>query len=103
MAEPVIVMANVKVRPDARETWRKAAMACIAETRKEAGCLAYDMFESVSEVGTFVFVEQWHDRAALDLHMTRPHLQALVAVAGTCVTAPPSIEAIDGGTRWRLM
>lgn len=103
MNEPVIVIARVKVRPDARETWREAARTCIAETRREPGCIAYDMFESVSEEGAFVFVEQWRDKASLDIHMTLPHLKALVAVAATCVAAPPSIEAIDGGTRWRLM
>ncbi|HRE20686.1 MAG TPA: putative quinol monooxygenase [Rhabdaerophilum sp.] len=103
MAEPVIVIAKVKVRADARTKWCEAAAICIAETRREPGCLAYDMFESATEEGSFVFVEQWKDRAALDNHMTLPHLKALVAVAGVSVAAAPTIEAIDGGTRWRLV
>ncbi|MCZ8186043.1 MAG: putative quinol monooxygenase [Beijerinckiaceae bacterium] len=100
---PVIVIARLKTRADRREAWIAAARTCIEETRKEPGCLSYDMHESVTEPGRFVFVEQWQDRAALERHMTLPHLQTLVAMAAGCVAEAPSIEAMAGGERWRLM
>lgn len=103
MPDPIIVIARVKARAEARETLITAAKTCIAETRKEAGCVSYDMHESVTDPGRFVFVEQWADRAALDAHMVAPHLAALLAAAGPCLAEAPIIEAIADGTRWRLM
>jgi quinol monooxygenase YgiN len=103
MNVPILVIARVAVRPDARETWLAAAAACIEATRAEPGCQSYDMFESATGSGRFVFVEEWQDRLALDRHMIQPHLKTLVAAAAGCVSEPPSIEAIAEGTRWRLM
>lgn len=103
MPDPIIVIARVKARAEARETLITAAKTCIAETRKEAGCVSYDMHESVTDPGRFVFVEQWADRTALDAHMVTPHLAALLAAAGPCLAEAPVIEAIADGTRWRLM
>lgn len=100
---PIIVIARIKTRLDARENWIVAAKACIAATLQEVGCLSYDMHESVTEPGSFVFVEQWRDKVALDFHMATPHLKAVVAAVVPCLAEAPTIEAIADGTRWRLM
>lgn len=102
MVDPVLVTARLIVRPESREAFVEGARACIDATRREAGCLFYDLHESITEPGSFVYVEQWRDRAALDAHMAETHLRAFVGIALTCLAAPPVIEAVDGGTRWRL-
>jgi quinol monooxygenase YgiN len=51
--------------------------------------------ESVTEAGHFVSVENWETRADVDRHMQQPHLQAFLAVAGACVSAPPVIEVVQ--------
>lgn len=95
MSEPVIVIARAEVSPEARARFIVAAKDCIAATRREPGCLAYDMHQSVSEIGHFVFVERWASRADVDRHMREPHLQAFLTIAGTCVTAAPVIEVVE--------
>lgn len=103
MAENLIVIARVRVRPEQREAFIAAALVCIAATRQEAGCLAYDMHESVSAPAHFVFVETWKTRAALDAHMKTPHLGAFLAAAQPCLSEAPSIEAISPASIERLM
>jgi quinol monooxygenase YgiN len=95
MFDPVIVIARAQVRPDARTVFIAAAQDCIAATRREHGCLAYDMHESVSQPGHFVCVESWEQREHVDTHMRQPHLLAFLKVAGACVTASPVIEVIE--------
>lgn len=95
MSDPVIVIARARVRPDALAAFVAAARDCIAATRREHGCLAYDMHESVTEPGHFVFLESWEQREHVDRHMRQPHLLAFLDVAGACVTAPPVIEVIE--------
>lgn len=95
MSDPVIVIARARVRPDAHAAFVAAARDCIAATRREHGCLAYDMHESLTEPGLFVSFESWEQREHVDRHMQKPHLLAFLDVAGACVTAPPVIEVIE--------
>jgi quinol monooxygenase YgiN len=83
----IYVVATLTIRPGSLEALRAPAMACIAETRNEKGCIAYDMFASVSDPEKLVFVEQWETRDALTAHSKQPHLAAWRAAS-----APHLIE-----------
>ena len=99
----LVVIANAKVLPAATDAFVAAARACIAETRKEAGCLVYDLHRSVSDPQHFTFVERWESQAALDEHMNSAHLKAFLAAAGPCLADAPTIEAIPADIIRRLM
>jgi quinol monooxygenase YgiN len=43
-------------------------------SRKEDGCLRYGFFSAVEDPLSFVAVEEWADREALDRHFAQPHL-----------------------------
>ncbi|RXR30785.1 putative quinol monooxygenase [Sphingobium fluviale] len=94
-----IVIARAQVRPDMREKFLEAAMTCIAATRREPGCIAYDMYESVTGAGCFVAVEQWDSEAAIDAHFLCPHTTAFLEAAAQCVSEPPLIEEYETGER----
>ena len=95
MSDPFLVIARAEVRPEARERFVAAAQDCIAATRCEHGCLAYDMHESVSQPGRFVSYESWETRADIDRHMRSPHVVALLETARACVSASPVIEVVE--------
>lgn len=94
-----IVIARAQVRPEMRENFIEAAGACVAATRQEAGCLAYDMYESLTVPGAFVAVEQWENETAINAHFLLPHTAAFLEAAAGCVTAPPLIEEYEAGER----
>ena len=95
MSEPFIVIARVEIRPDAWELFVAAAAQCIAKTREEQGCLAYEIHESVTQPCRFVSYESWETRADIDRHMAAPHVVAFLEAARACVTAPPVIEVVE--------
>ena len=64
----IYVVATLTVKPEMRAEFIAGAIACIAETRKEAGNIAYDMHESVTDHAKMVFVEQWENAEALVPH-----------------------------------
>src|SRR3954468_3678119 len=43
-------------------------------SRREEGCLRYGFFAAVEDPLSFVAVEEWADREALDRHFAQPHL-----------------------------
>lgn len=94
-----IVIARAQVISDMREVFVGAAGACVAATRREPGCLAYDMYESLTEPGVFVAVEQWESEVAIDAHFLLPHTAAFLETAARCVTAPPLIEEYEASER----
>ena len=90
----IYVVATLTVNPEARAEFIAAAIACISETRKEPGNLAYDMHESVTDPTKMVFVEQWESVEATLPHRTAEHLKTFGRVAVKCMSAPPRIEII---------
>ena len=102
MSDPIIVITRAKIRAGARAEFVAAARECIAATRREHGCLAYDIHESLTEPGQFVSLEGWETRLDVDRHMQQPHLLAFLAVAGTCAEAPPVVEVVESRSVDRL-
>src|SRR5579872_5535594 len=90
----LFIIATIKCQAAKRDEFLAGARACIDATRKEPGCVAYDMHESVTEPGTFRFIERWQDRAAVNDHMASPHLKAFAKVIGGTVSEAPLIELI---------
>ena len=90
----IYVVATLTVKPEMRAELIEGAKACIAETRKEAGNIAYDMHESVTDPTQMVFVEQWENTDALAPHGKSDHMRAFGRIAVKCLAAPPKIEII---------
>jgi quinol monooxygenase YgiN len=90
----IYVIATLTVKPEKRAELIAAAKACIAETRKEAGNIAYDLHESITDPARLVFVEQWENVEALEPHRKADHMRTFGRVAVQCFDAPPKIEII---------
>jgi quinol monooxygenase YgiN len=95
----IYVIASLRVKPGTREACIAAAQPAIAETRKEEGCLLYDMHASTTDADLLVFVEKWTDRAALSRHARTPHIAAWREASGPHtlerrieVIAPENVE-----------
>jgi quinol monooxygenase YgiN len=90
----IYVVATLTVKPETRAEFIAAATACIRETRKEPGNIAYDMHESVTDPSKMVFVEQWESIEPTVPHRTAEHMKTFGRVAVKCMSAPPKIETI---------
>ena len=90
----IYVVATLTIKPEMRAELIEGAKACIAETRKEPGSIAYDLLESVTDPAKMVFVEQWESAEALGPHRTADHMKTFGRIAVKCMSAPPKIEII---------
>lgn len=58
----------------------EAATALTAETlAKDAGCIAYDTFESATRPDILLICETWADEQALAAHMAADHFKTYVS------------------------
>jgi quinol monooxygenase YgiN len=89
------VVATIPAKPEAAAAIREALTVLAEATRAEDGCLAYELFESTSAPGTFVTLERWTDQAALDAHMTMPHVAAAFAAADGALIGEVAIHPLQ--------
>lgn len=83
----IYVVATLTIHPGKSEALLAAARPAIAETRKEQGCIGYDLHQSITDMNCFVFVERWVTREALSAHMQMPHFKIWRAAASDCIAA----------------
>jgi len=83
------VIATFQARPGKEADLRAALTGLLAPTRKETGCLNYDLHASPENPAKFLFHENWTSKAALDAHLQSPHVKALLPrVDELCVAFP---------------
>jgi quinol monooxygenase YgiN len=75
----VILTATVKTKPGQEEAVKEALLSLVEPTRKEPGCLLYNLHQSKSDPTMFMFYEVWASQEALDAHGKTPHMRALGA------------------------
>ena len=91
MAKLLTVVAHMHAQPGKEDALRQALLALIEPTRKEEGCMQYDLHEENEKPGHFVFYENWTSKAALDRHLASPHLSALLPRVAELCSRPPEI------------
>ncbi|HSR08984.1 MAG TPA: putative quinol monooxygenase [Bryobacteraceae bacterium] len=97
MAQLLTVVAEMQAKPGREDALRRAVLALIEPTRREDGCVQYDLHVHTTDPARFVFYENWTSQAHLDRHAASAHLKKFGAVSADLLTEPPRIE-----TYWRI-
>ena len=90
-AKTITVVATFQAKPGKAEELKRALISLVAPTRKEAGCINYDLHQSPDDPGKFLFHENWTSKAALDAHLKMPHIQVLLPRMDELAVGMPDI------------
>jgi quinol monooxygenase YgiN len=91
-AKIVTVVATFQARPGKESELKQALISLVAPTRKEAGCLKYDLHVSPEDPAKFLFHENWTSQAHLDAHLKSAHIAALLPRVDELCMAFPEIK-----------
>ena len=75
----LVVTGTVTARPDTFTQLREAALAHVARSRTEPGCLKHSVHVDCEDPLKLFFYEEWADRAALDTHFAQSGSHAFMA------------------------
>lgn len=89
------VIAQDFIKPEHIDTVLPLYKELVALTRQEPLCLSYELFINQKDPGNFVFVEEWPDRAALDVHCNTEHFKRLVPLIDQYQRAPGTFLLMD--------
>lgn len=89
--EKIVLVARLKVKDDAIETAKQAALKIVADSRLEEGNVNYDVHQAIDDPTIFVWHETWKDKAALDEHFEKPYFKDFFAVVSGIAADEPQI------------
>ena len=93
--QPLTVVAIVKAQPGKEAEVRRELLSLVAPSRRDVGCLNYNLHQGMDDACLFVFHENWASRDHLDRHLQKPDLQAVLARVGQMVAEPPQILLLN--------
>lgn len=89
--EKIVLVARLKVRKNAVEEAKQAALAIVADSRAEAGCINYDIHQAIDDETVFVWHETWKSKAAIDEHFETQFFKDFSAKVEKIAAEPPQI------------
>lgn len=84
----VVVNVHFQAAPGKEVELKEGLLGLVGPTRKEEGCILYDLHFSHEDPGKFMFYEIWTTRAALDRHSVSPHISAFRTVRDSLLAKP---------------
>ena len=92
MSEQITIIAKLRSKPGMETRVREVFSVLRDPTHKEAGCIYYEMHQSLENPREFVFYENWASAAHLDAHLKTPHVQAAFKIAPEILDGPIEIS-----------
>lgn len=64
----------------------------IGETRKEDGCISYELFEGIEDPKVVTFIEEWESMEHLEKHFKTPHFERIVPQLGELMAKDGEVD-----------
>jgi quinol monooxygenase YgiN len=80
--KPFALLVTIKVKPGKGKELETAFAPCIAATKKEPGCLAYELNRDPDDPTAYLLFEKWGNVAALATHLKLEHTTRLLQAVG---------------------
>ena len=85
------VIAQAHAKLDHVAQVREILTALVDVTRREPGCLSYELLQNHADKTEFVVVERWASAAAEQAHFMTPHLLTALQQLSGLLTSEPQI------------
>jgi quinol monooxygenase YgiN len=83
----IYVIAKITIKEGCLPELIKAVTPALEATRKEKGCIYYNLSQDVQQPLTLTFTECWETREALTAHFTAPHFITWRAAGAPFITS----------------
>jgi quinol monooxygenase YgiN len=83
-----MLIVKIVARPERPAEFRAILLKLATASRKENGCVSYDVLQDKANPAVFALVEEWTSAAALDAHSKTAHFAEAVSSAQSFLGAP---------------
>jgi quinol monooxygenase YgiN len=85
------VIVRIKARPDKIDEARTVLVDVVDPSRREPGCISYNLLQSRDTPSDFAFASEWKDDYALRNHIASHHIRGIGLKLKGMVAEPPDI------------
>lgn len=71
------VIAKITLKPEHVEMFKTLVPELVSQTRKESGCIAYQLYNDTNQTNVFSFIEEWESDTHLKAHLASPHFTTI--------------------------
>ena len=90
--KPFTMVVIVTVKDGKGGELETAMKPAIAATRKEKGCIAYDLNRDNKDANKYYVYERWQSLAALEAHLQTEHIKTFLGKIGDIVAGQPELK-----------
>jgi len=91
-AKPFALVVTIKAKAGKEKDLEAAFAPCLAATRKEPGCVAYELNRDPDDPTVYLMFEKFKSIAALNEHLKQAHTQKLLKALGTLTEEGPKAK-----------
>jgi quinol monooxygenase YgiN len=92
--KPFTLIVRLQTKEDAGAKFEAAFAKAVGPTRKEKGCLVYQLDRDTKKPGAYLVYERWQNLAALEAHLQSPHITNLLAAIGSLLDGAPDFQVL---------
>lgn len=71
-------IARHVIKTECLEKYHELVKIMVEETRKEDGCIRYEIIQQISDPRVHMFIEDWRDNEAMEKHFISDHFTKYV-------------------------
>lgn len=91
MNSTLTVLAHMLTQLGKENEVKRELLSLVGPSRKDEGCINYDLHQAADDACRFMFHENWTSKAHLDRHLAKPDVQAVLGRVGRMLAQPPQI------------
>jgi quinol monooxygenase YgiN len=91
---PFTLVVHLQVKKEAAKKFEAAVARAAKPTRKEKGCLAYDLNRDPKMPARYLLYERWQNLEALETHLKSRHITTLLMEIGDLLAGPPKADVL---------
>src|SRR5262245_47234733 len=92
--KPFTMLVLLETKEGTGDKFEAAFTKAVGPTRKEKGCLAYDLNRDTKATTKYVLYERWQNLASLEAHLNAPHITTLLKEVGDLLAGPPEVKVL---------
>jgi len=98
----IMVIGSLTVAPEALAAVMAASLEHVHRSRREPGCISHAVHRDAENPNRLVFVEEWADMAALQVHFAVPASNSFAALMSKHAIEGPEIAIFDANLVRRI-
>jgi len=88
----ITIIAKCLLKDGLKEKFKKTAIELIESSRKEDGCISYNLYEDLNNENILIFIEEWKDKEAINSHNNSEHFKRIVTELSELYLMDPEIS-----------